>query len=115
MLIVTMSMGGENGIARQSEDALSRATRINHLRTSWKKKVPSPLAQQLIDALASNPIITIRQSAQSMGVSYTTMQRAIKSLEALSIVRETSGGKRNRIYCAQEILRILEEPAKISP
>lgn len=46
-------------------------------------------------------------------IVYTT-QRAIEKLKSLKIVQEVSGGKRNRVYCAQSILKILEEPAKIS-
>ncbi len=106
-----------NGVARQAEDALSRTARINLLLDTWRKQtagLSTSIPNQLIDQLATNPFLTIKQTAETMKVSYTTIQRATEKLEALAIIRETSGGKRNRIYCAQDILNILEEPTKIS-
>jgi Fic family protein len=105
-----------NGVARQSEDAISRACRLNQLLDVWRKKtaeLSTPLPRQLIDVLASNPYIVIKQASKSMDIPYTTMQRAIKKLEELSIIDEISGTKRDRVYCATSILKILEEPTKI--
>ncbi|MDE5057016.1 hypothetical protein OZD68_05505 [Wolbachia endosymbiont of Drosophila bicornuta] len=45
---------------------------------------------------------------------FTTAQRAIVKLEDLGIVSQTSQGKRDRVYCATDILNILEEPTKIT-
>ena len=53
---------------------------------------------------------SINQTAKTMNVSYMAIGRAIEKLEKLEIVNETSGSKRNRIYCAKAILDILEEP-----
>ena len=105
-----------NGVARQAEDAASRAFRINELLDAWRTKtagLSTPIPNRLIDELASNPFITIKKASEAMQVSYTTMQRAIQKLEDLSIVDEISGSKRNRVYCATAILEILEEPTKI--
>lgn len=106
-----------HGIARQSEDALSRASRINQILDVWREQISgfsSVVPRQLIDQLATNPFITINQTAQALGVSYTTIQRSMERLEQLAIVKEVSGSKRNRVYCAQAILNILEEPATIA-
>lgn len=106
-----------NGVARQAEDALSRASRINVLLDNWHKEttlLSSSLPNQLIDKLATNPYITIKQTAETIDASYTTIARAIEKLVSLGIVREISGSKRNRIYCAEQILKILEEPTKIT-
>ncbi|MBS9528793.1 hypothetical protein [Wolbachia endosymbiont of Ceratitis capitata] len=51
---------------------------------------------------------------ENLGVVFTTAQRAIVKLEDLGIVSQTSQGKRDRIYCATDILNILEEPTKIT-
>jgi Fic family protein len=106
-----------NGVALQAEDALSRTSRINALLEAWRKEtitLPSSLPNQLIDILAMNPFLTVKQTAEAIQVAYNTMQRATDKLEALGIVQEVSGSKRNRVYCAKKILQILEEPAKIS-
>jgi hypothetical protein len=39
----------------------------------------------------------------------------MEKLESLSIVSEVSGGRRDRVYCAKELMEILEEPAKLAP
>lgn len=106
-----------NGVARQAEDALSRASRINVLLDNWHKEttlLSSSLPSQLIDKLATNPYITIKQTTETIDASYTTIARAIEKLVSLGIVREISGSKRNRVYCAEQILKILEEPTKIT-
>jgi Fic family protein len=106
-----------NGVARQAEDALSRAERINNLLMKWRDAVSgaaskAPLA--LVDMLAANPYLTIKKAAKQLDVAFTTAQRAIERLESASIVKEISKAKRDRVYCAMAILNILEEPARLA-
>lgn len=106
-----------SGAARQAEDALNRAERINNLLMKWRDAVSgaaskAPLA--LVDMLAENPFLTIKRAAKHLGVAFTTAQRAVERLESLSIVKEISKAKRDRVYCAKAILDILEEPARLS-
>jgi Fic family protein len=106
------------GVSRQSEDALRRAERINTLVNEWHRAVqslPSKTPALLIDLFAENPFWTVARAADRLGVAYTTAQRAIEHLQARSIVEQTSGAKRNRVYCAKEILEIFEEPARLDP
>ena len=107
-----------NGVARQSEDALGRAERINKLLDNWHKAIadaPLKIGSTLIDHLAANPDLTLKKSAQQLKVAFTTVQRAVKRLEKLGIVTEVSAAERNRVYCAKKILDILEEPAQLIP
>lgn len=107
-----------NGIARQSEDALGRAERINQKLGQWRHTVAgssSKIPLMIIDMLAANPYVTIKKAAEQLKVAFTTAQRAIERLEKLSIVDETSKAKRDRVYCAKAILNILEEPTKLTP
>lgn len=107
-----------NGIARQSEDALGRAERINRKLSEWRHTVAgfsSKISSMIIDMLAANPYLTIKKAADQFKVAFTTAQRAIERLEKLSIVTETSKAKRDRVYCAKTILSILEEPTKLAP
>ncbi len=107
-----------NGVSRQSEDALGRAERINSLLSQWRMvvaDVSSKIPLMLLDMVAVNPFLTIKRAAKNLGVAFTTAQRAIERLEKLSIVKEISQAKRDRVYCAKTILDILEEPAKLVP
>lgn len=107
-----------NGVARQSEDALSRAEWINGLLEDWRKNVTgsrSKLPGRLVELLAANPYLTLKKASRQLKVAFTTVQRAVEQLEKLGIVTEVSGAERNRVYCAKKILQILEEPAQLTP
>jgi len=107
-----------NGVARQSEDALGRAERINGLLENWRKAVAdsqSKLPGRIVELLAANPYLTLKKASGQLKVAFTTVQRAVKQLEKLGIVTEVSGAERNRVYCATKILQILEEPARLVP
>lgn len=104
------------GIARMSEDALNRATRINDLLANWRNKLTgqstnTPL--RVIDLLAANPFLTTTGTASQLTLAFTTAQRAIERLEQNGIVQRISDAKRDRVYCARAILDILEEPAHL--
>jgi Fic family protein len=104
------------GVARMSEDALSRATRINDLLVDWRQKMAghstdTPL--RAVDLLAENPFLTITGAAAQLKLAFTTAQRAIQHLERSGIVKQVSGAKRDRVYCAKTLLDILEEPAHL--
>ena len=106
------------GVARMSEDALNRATRINDLLASWRtgmagESTKAPL--RIVEMLSANPFFTTNGVAASLKIAFTTAQRAIERLERAKIVRQTSDAKRNKVYCAQALLDILEEPAQLTP
>lgn len=107
-----------NGVARQAEDALNRAMRINDLLSRWREDVagsPSKTSTRVIDLLAENPYWTVKRLAERLAVAFTTAQRAVERLESASIVSEVTAAKRDRVYCAKAILDILEEPAVLVP
>ncbi len=106
------------GIARMSEDALSRATRINDIVAQWQKMLAgestnTPL--RIVELLVANPFITTTGATRQLGVAFTTAQRAIERLERNGVVQQTTDARRNRVYCARALLDILEEPAHLKP
>ena len=106
------------GVARMSEDALSRASRINKKLADWQRKVAgdsSNTPSRVVELLAANPFITVKGAAKKLGIAFTTAQRAIERLERAEIVKQKGDAKRDRVYCAQALLDILEEPAHLSP
>ena len=105
------------GIACTAQDALSRASRINLILARWQRLVAgestnTPL--RIVDLLAANPFITATGVAGELGVAFTTAQRAIERLERVGIVKRATDAKRDRVYCAQALLDILEEPANLT-
>lgn len=108
-----------NGVARQAEDALSRAERANKLLESWRDKLAgdahAKVAFQLVDLLGANPFLTPRGAQEHLGVAYNTVMRAIGQLQKQDIIKEVSGARRDRVYCAKRLLQIFEEPPQLKP
>ena len=107
-----------NGVARQSEDALSRAERINQQLADWREAFAgsgSKVPLQLIDLVGSNPFLTPRETERRLGVAYNTVMRAITALEEGGVLAKVGESKRDRVFCARAILDILEEPARLVP
>lgn len=106
-----------NGVAVQSEDVLSRAERINELLKKWRLQVAgysSNVPIEIVEHCAVNPYLTVNKISDELDIAYSTAQRGVQKLEAAQIIKQVDDSKRDRVYCATEILDILEEPAKIS-
>jgi len=101
-----------NGVARMSEDALSRAERINSLLVEWRhdtagqRKIPL----RILDLIEENPYCSLNQISGKLGVAFTTAQRGVEKLVAAGVLKQIDAAKRNRIYCAQAVMDILDEP-----
>src|SRR5215472_1480427 len=106
------------GVARMSEDALSRATRINGLLSEWQRKVSGESSNnplRVVELLGANLFITIKGATDKLGIAFTTAQRAVERLERARIVKRVGDAKRDRVYCATTLLDVLEEPARLKP
>ena len=101
------------GVVIQSEDAVDRIQRIDDLFVRWRQELAtgrSRFPERVLDLFAENPFWTARSLATRLEVAYTTAQRAVDRLESLGIVSRVGEARRNRVYCAGDILDILEEP-----
>jgi len=106
------------GVARMSEDALSRATRINQMLALWQRRVSGESSSnplRVVELLGTNPFLTTKKVAEKLAIAFTTAHRAIERLERAGIVKRVSDAKRDRVYCAGALLEILEEPAHVTP
>ena len=99
-----------------SEDALNRATHINRLLARWQKKLSGESSNnplRVLELIGANPFITTKTAAETLGVAFTTAQRAIERLQRAGILKPVGLAKRDRVYCANALLEILEEPAHL--
>jgi len=104
------------GVARISEDTLSRAQRIHTLLERWRaqaEKARSSLPARLVDQLGRNPYCTIRGVARRLRVAFTTAQRAVEFFERAGILMQVEERLRDRVYCARSLLAILNEPVRL--
>ena len=100
------------GVAAQAEDAIARIRRMESLLSGWKKDLASDLSQvpeRALDLFSENPFWTVGALAERLAVAFTTAQRTIERLEELGAISLTPGERRNRVYCAQAILDVLED------
>ena len=101
-----------NGVARQSEDALSRSERINQLLSDWRERVSGVASQapvRALDRIAGNPFVTIRGLEKALKTSYNTAARAVDFLVKKGVLSPVNAkAKRDRVFCAKALLKILE-------
>jgi Fic family protein len=105
------------GVEQTSTGAVDTAYRLLELFRGDAEQVQAlgrraPNALRVFDALRQRPIATLPDLAARTGTSYPTAARAVKSLQALGIVREISGRKRERVFAYWAYLDILSEGAE---
>ena len=95
---------------------MDRIRRIDELFAGWKKKLAdgrSRLPETALDLFIENPFWTIHKVAERLNVAFTTAQRAIDRLESAGIIAQVGEARRNRVYCAESVLNVLEEPTPL--
>lgn len=103
------------GVVTQSNDAVDCAQRILSVRETYRQRLQearaSTAALTLLDELFLNPYVTAQRTLERLRVSFLTAQNTIRRLEEAGIVREITGQQRNRVYCAIDLLRVIEGEA----
>lgn len=104
------------GIVAQAKDAVNWSAQLIDLHENYRRRligrrVPKG-AYGIVDELFVNPYVTIGGASKRWRVSYKTARSAIEKLAELNILEEVSGRKRDRVYCARELLFILSGPEK---
>ena len=99
--------------ARQSEEAGACLDRLERLRAHYASLVARERAAdglaRVLDFLFGQPMATVRQVEHGIGASdYKVAQRYVQRLVELGILREITGGRRNRIYRADEIFDAIQ-------
>ena len=103
------------GVRDQSRDATIRIQKLQALREKYYSKFAgerkTAQLQQLVDFLLGHPIVNISQVQAALKVrDFKTAQRYIAKLQDAKILTEITGKSRNRLFRANEILRVIEEP-----
>jgi Fic family protein len=72
-------------------------------------------ARELVNLLGGDPFVTARTALKQLGVAFNTAVRALGQLETVGIIKELKEAKRQRVWCCQALLDILQEPARLTP
>jgi Fic family protein len=101
------------GVAKVSRSATETARRILELRQRHQTLIRDKAANQtnatiLLDYLFEQPIVNVRLIEQHVKCSFVTADKLLKQFEELGIVKETTGGQRNRRYEYSPYLALFE-------
>jgi Fic family protein len=101
------------GVITQSNHAIESATRIIDEREKYRQELQrrkvSPTTLGLLDLLFTYPYFNTTRAAQKLNVTFNTAQSAIYNLIEAGILEEVTGQRRNRIYLARSLIRLLVE------
>jgi Fic family protein len=100
------------GVTTESRDAARRAGRLFELRESYRERLLREGARAnllaAVDHLFARPVTDIRDLAQVLGVTFEAARRLVNSLEEEGVLEEITGRRRNRVYAAPEVMRLLQ-------
>ena len=100
-----------NGVRQQSEDALLTVQELLDLQNRYREITAGSRALKsvgpLINHLFTNPVISISELSKTWKMTFPTVRRGVNYLIGKGILREITGGRRNRLFVADEILNII--------
>ena len=73
----------------------------------------SKSAGRVFDLFTKRPILTLPAIGKHTGLVPNTVGSVVRALESAGLVREITGGKRNRIFCYDRYLRQLSEGTEL--
>lgn len=88
--------------------SLSELHNANLAQLPVSNRQPDNL-RRLFDYIEAHPIITLRQTADALALSYNTVATGVKKLVALGILQETTNASRNRVFAYEDYLAILRQ------
>jgi Fic family protein len=102
------------GVAEVSEEAINTSRQIFALREQHTEIVNKSLGSsaasglRLLDYLYQQPIINVRLVEKRLQSSFVTANRLVEQFVKLDILKETTGGQRNRRYSYLPYLALFE-------
>jgi Fic family protein len=102
------------GVIETAEQGVSTAQRLLALFEADRKKIAelgraAPSALRVFTELQRSPLVSVPTAAEKLQTSRPTVRKSLEHLQALEIVRETTGRQRGRVYQYHKYLEILDE------
>lgn len=102
------------GVAVTARAALAQTQSLLDLRTELVTTTRGvPNSDVLIDALFSNPFVTLPATTRIIGKTTPTASALIKAFIARGVLEEVTGKQRRRVYVVRRILAIIERAESI--
>ncbi len=102
------------GVTETSDSAVSTAQRLLQLFSDDRKRIQAngKIAGSVLQVhhyLQGRPIASASAIGDAENLSPATVNKALKALTELGIVREITGGQRNRLFAYGQVLHVLSE------
>lgn len=88
--------------------SLSELHKINAEKLPVSKRKQDNI-RRLFTYIEEHPIIDIKHTAADLALSYNTVAHAVKKLQELGILHETTNAARNRVFAYEDYLDILRQ------
>jgi len=104
------------GVAETAADAQRQVTHLIELREKYRNEMRGAArAQQLVDALFTNPYLSVVRARKLLNVTYPTANNAIAQLERAGILQEVTGRKWGRMFVAADVLAAIDRAGGSAP
>lgn len=109
-----------DGVAETSVQAADAAREILNLFEADRRRIealgrPAASALRVHQLLQTKPIMSIPAASTRLGISAPTVSKSVQHLEALGILRETTGKRRRRLFVYDSYLAILSRGTEPLP
>lgn len=96
------------GVVAVSEQTMTTTKRIIALENRDRARLQTGTAIKAFDILLNNPVITIKELQEELGVTNATANTLVKKLESKGILVQINNKQRYRIYAYKEYIDIIE-------
>jgi Fic family protein len=105
------------GISEQAAEAFVRAKLLIELRNDYESRYEDApkSTRRLARTLFEDPYFSVTEASDRIDVVYQTANKAVDTLQEDGVVTEITGNKQNRVFRAEEIMEIVERPARDLP
>jgi Fic family protein len=99
------------GVAETAEEATETAGRIVAMRDTDRATVQrlGGNGLRILDLLYQRPLVNVRRVVEGLDVSVPTANKLLRDLEAMGIVSELTGYRRNRVFRYSKYLSLFRD------
>ncbi|MBW2001120.1 MAG: Fic family protein [Deltaproteobacteria bacterium] len=103
------------GVVNQAKDAISDAKKIIELHEEYRcrlettKKIPEA-SYRLIEEIFVSPVLSITGLSKKWNMPFNSVKTGVLRLVKIGILREATGRKRNKLYAASDLIKLLSAP-----
>lgn len=100
-------------VATGASAAATLAESIANLQEEWLEQAGNPrmgsAPRRLIESIPAQPVLTLAHAVELTGLSDEASRQALNRLEAAGVIRETTAGKRNRVWESVGLFALMDE------